>query len=70
MSNDIVDLTDQFNELILEYMGYGDQVVDFDCWAVSDILRLADLVACGAALAVVQRTPNTEDDSDEYYERD
>ena len=42
--NDIVDLTDAFNDIIDEYTGELGGIVDLDAWHISDIERCMQIL--------------------------
>lgn len=67
MSNNIVDLTDQFNDILSEY-DVGDHAVDLDAWStwdLMDVLQLMEqaLLLRGEELPV---RPDTSDAEKEY----
>lgn len=71
--NDIVDLTDTFNDIVSEYLigEDGEIVVDLDAWATEDLVQLRDLIT--AALQVraseyMDRGLALQDSEDEYLE--
>lgn len=43
-SNDVVDLTDRFNDIVDTYQGMGDAIVDLDAWATEDLLEVVSIV--------------------------
>lgn len=42
--NDVVDLTDRFNDLISEYATTEGNVCDFDGWNAEDLTDLRDVI--------------------------
>jgi len=76
MSNDIVDLTDEFNRIISEYEGGMTEgsVVDFDAWCVDDIVALSSVIDQALELCIQQRLleleRETNDELLEEYDND
>jgi len=71
MSNDIVDLTDEFNRIISEYEGgmTSGCVVDFDAWGVDDLVALSLVVDQALELCIQQRLLEIErETNDELLE--
>lgn len=55
--DEIIELTDEFNALLEEYLGDGEEgmiVVDLDAWATCDLLAVQDIFMTALELRAEQ----------------